>query len=106
MNPMSNPAGHRASTLPWFLAGRAGGRIKPGRFVRLGDWKQSVRDGSSQVDHNCLLLTMANALLDQPLATWGDLSLPSYTDDPTRIRSPGTSLPDPRYRGELTELYA
>lgn len=58
-NELSRGAAHSTVDLPYVLAGRAGGTLDTGRFLRFG-----------AVPHNNLLVSACNAM-DVPLTTFG-----------------------------------
>lgn len=71
-NNFSRGASHSYDGTPFVLAGRAGGYLKTGRYLRYGDWGTSRFDGGSKtVPHNGLLVAIANAM-DAPVETFGD----------------------------------
>lgn len=61
VNNMSTGAGHESDNLPSILAGRAGGALRTGRYLRL-------KDGTT---NNALLVTLAQ-MMDVPLESIGD----------------------------------
>jgi hypothetical protein len=56
---------HDLTLMPYVLAGGAGGKIQMGRFI---DW------GNSKKDNNQLLVSIANAMGDEALTSFGDPS--------------------------------
>jgi hypothetical protein len=71
-NNMSDGDRHQCRGMPWVLAGRCGGALRTGRYLRYGDWgAASPYEGSRFVPHNGLLVALANAM-EVPTETFGD----------------------------------
>ncbi|GAC1353383.1 MAG: DUF1552 domain-containing protein [Polyangiales bacterium] len=60
--------GHDVHQLPWILAGSAGGKFKPGRYLRYD------RPGDAGPAHNDLFVALANAM-GVPITTFGEPSV-------------------------------
>jgi hypothetical protein len=56
---------HDLTLMPYVLAGGAGGKIQMGRFI---DWSNSKKD------NNQMLVSIANAMGDEALTSFGDPS--------------------------------
>jgi hypothetical protein len=72
-NDMSEGSQHRNASIPFILAGNAGGALKSGRVVKVGTWATATGNywsGNSGVPHNQLLATISN-LMDVPATSFG-----------------------------------
>lgn len=73
-NDMNEGSGHYVGGMPFTLIGSGGGKLKTGRTVKLGNWANKNGEywnGDSNVPHNKLLATVANAL-DVPMDAFGE----------------------------------
>ena len=73
-NDMSEGSFHSITAVPYVLVGSAGGALKTGRTVRVGNWATKTGNywsgATSGIPHNQLLASISN-LMDVPSTSFG-----------------------------------